>query len=107
MAPTDTILTAPLEGWSTALGEVPDEVFAGGLLGDGIAIDPIEGVLYAPCDGELIASLSLQSALPNNAVTELPAAAIGPQVGQHDLCFRFSQRSLDPLWVIDQVRLLE
>jgi hexosaminidase len=59
------------------------------------------------CDGELIASLSLQSALSNNAVTELPAAAIGHHVGQHDLCFRFAQRSLDPLWVIDQVRLLE
>ena len=59
------------------------------------------------CDGEPIASLSLQPALSNNAVTSLPAAAIGHHEGQHDLCFRFTQRSLDPLWVIDQVRLVE
>lgn len=30
---------------------VPDPVFAGRMLGDGLAIDPSEGVLYAPCDG--------------------------------------------------------
>jgi hexosaminidase len=59
------------------------------------------------CEGEPIASLSLQPALANDAVTSLPAAAIGHHEGQHDLCLRFTQRSLDPLWVIDQVRLLE
>jgi phosphocarrier protein FPr/phosphocarrier protein len=31
---------------------VPDEAF--GLLGDGVAIDPIAGTLHAPCDGEVI-----------------------------------------------------
>ncbi|HEY8052551.1 MAG TPA: phosphoenolpyruvate--protein phosphotransferase [Steroidobacteraceae bacterium] len=46
-------LLAPLAGWSTPLGEVPDEVFAARLLGDGVAIDPTAGTLYAPCDGEL------------------------------------------------------
>jgi hexosaminidase len=59
------------------------------------------------CDGERIVSLSLEPALSNPAVTQLPAAAIRPRTGEHDLCFRFTQRSLDPLWVIDQVRLLE
>ena len=47
-------LLAPLAGWSTPLAEVPDEVFAGRLLGDGVAIDPTAGTLYAPCDGELV-----------------------------------------------------
>ena len=33
---------------------VPDPVFAGHMLGDGLAIDPREGVLYAPCDGHIV-----------------------------------------------------
>src|SRR5688572_25148628 len=48
------ILTAPLQGWSAPLDEVPDGVFAGRMLGDGVAIDPVSGVLYAPCDGEIV-----------------------------------------------------
>lgn len=60
------------------------------------------------CDGERIASLSLQPALASDAVTALPRRAlIGTHTGVHDLCFRFTQRSLDPLWVIDQVHLAE
>jgi len=45
---------APFAGWCAALDEVPDEVFAGRLLGDGLAIDPTDGVVLAPCDGEII-----------------------------------------------------
>ena len=48
-------LVAPLAGWSTPLEESPDEVFAGRMLGDGLAIDPTGSTLYAPCDGELVA----------------------------------------------------
>jgi phosphocarrier protein FPr len=33
------------------LADVPDPVFAGGMFGDGIGIDPLEGRLVAPCDG--------------------------------------------------------
>ncbi len=33
---------------------VPDEVFANELLGQGFAIDPFEGKLYAPCDGVIV-----------------------------------------------------
>lgn len=46
-------LLAPLAGWSTPLAEVPDEVFSQHLLGEGVAIDPTDGGLYAPCDGEV------------------------------------------------------
>jgi phosphoenolpyruvate-protein phosphotransferase len=49
------ILVAPLAGWSTPLDEAPDAVFAGRMLGDGLAIDPTGSTLHAPCDGELIA----------------------------------------------------
>src|SRR5205085_1307592 len=45
------VLHAPLSGWLCGLEEVPDEVFAGGMMGDGIAIDPLDGELVAPCDG--------------------------------------------------------
>ena len=55
MKRTETLtLLAPLAGWSTPLDETPDEVFAGRLLGDGVAIDPTEGTLHAPCDGEIV-----------------------------------------------------
>ena len=49
------ILVAPLAGWSSPLEEAPDAVFAGRMLGDGLAIDPTGSTLHAPCDGELIA----------------------------------------------------
>ena len=45
---------APFAGWCAALDEVPDEVFAGRMLGDGLAIDPTDGVVLAPCDGEVL-----------------------------------------------------
>ncbi len=48
------ILHAPLSGWISALDEVPDEVFAQGMMGEGLAIDPLEGDLLAPCDGTIV-----------------------------------------------------
>src|SRR4030095_1863877 len=47
-------LVSPLRGWCAPLDETPDAVFAQRLLGDGVAIDPTDGILYAPCDGEVI-----------------------------------------------------
>jgi phosphoenolpyruvate-protein phosphotransferase len=47
-------LLAPLAGWSAALAEVPDEVFAGGMAGEGVAIDPTQATLHAPCAGQVI-----------------------------------------------------
>jgi hexosaminidase len=59
------------------------------------------------CDGERIAVLPLQPAVANNAVTALPQAKIAHRDGTHDLCMKFTQRSHDPMWVLDWVRLLE
>lgn len=56
-------LVAPLAGWSTPLEESPDEVFAGRMLGDGLAIDPTGSTLCAPCDGELVAIPATKHAL--------------------------------------------
>jgi phosphoenolpyruvate-protein phosphotransferase len=49
------ILLAPLAGWSTPLDEIPDPVFASRMLGEGLAVDPTDATLHAPCDGEVIA----------------------------------------------------
>lgn len=42
---------APLTGEAVALSTVPDEAFAQGHMGPGIAIEPVEGRLIAPFDG--------------------------------------------------------
>jgi multiphosphoryl transfer protein len=47
-------IVAPFDGWCTSLDEVPDPVFAGRMLGDGLAVDPLSGRLLAPCAGEII-----------------------------------------------------
>lgn len=44
-------LVSPLAGRAARLDEVPDEAFAQGMVGDGIAIDPTTNELRAPCDG--------------------------------------------------------
>ena len=47
-------LLSPLKGWVAPLDEVSDAVFAGRMLGDGVAIDPTDGMLLAPCDAEVV-----------------------------------------------------
>ncbi|MFC7679466.1 PTS glucose transporter subunit IIA [Paenibacillus sp. GCM10028914] len=42
---------APLTGKAVPLSQVPDEAFAAGHMGKGIAIEPSEGRLIAPFDG--------------------------------------------------------
>ncbi|MBY0303301.1 glucose PTS transporter subunit IIA, partial [Sphingomonas ginsenosidimutans] len=46
---TRLTLLSPLPGWVSPLDEVPDAVFAGGMIGDGVAIDPTGAQLVAPC----------------------------------------------------------
>jgi phosphocarrier protein FPr/phosphocarrier protein len=48
------ILSAPLSGWATPLCDVPDPAFAERMVGDGAAIDPVDSLLVAPCDGEVV-----------------------------------------------------
>ncbi|MBV9882924.1 MAG: phosphoenolpyruvate--protein phosphotransferase [Sphingomonadaceae bacterium] len=49
------VLHAPFAGWLAPLAEVPDPVFADGMMGEGVAIDPLEPVVRAPCDAEVSA----------------------------------------------------
>ena len=48
-----TVLYAHMTGKAVPLEEVGDEVFSAKVLGEGIAIEPAEGRLYAPCDGRV------------------------------------------------------
>ena len=45
------VLGAHMNGAVVALADVADEAFASGAMGDGVAIEPAEGKLYAPADG--------------------------------------------------------
>lgn len=47
-------LYAHLSGKIVNLDNVPDEAFSTGILGEGVAIEPDECVLYAPCDGNVV-----------------------------------------------------
>lgn len=51
---SDLTVFAPLAGWVTPLAEVPDPVFAEKMLGDGVAIDPVNDALCAPCDATVL-----------------------------------------------------
>ena len=46
-------ILAPLSGQAIPLEQVPDDVFSQKILGDGIAIIPTDGKIYAPVDGEI------------------------------------------------------
>ena len=49
----NTTLYAFCDGKVESLDQVPDDVFASGMMGKGIAILPSDGKLYAPCDAEI------------------------------------------------------
>lgn len=45
---------APVSGKVIPSGEIPDETFATGVLGRGVGIEPTEGIVAAPFDGEIV-----------------------------------------------------
>ena len=45
------VLYAPMKGEMIPVERSEDEVFASKALGDGVAINPEDGMVYAPCDG--------------------------------------------------------
>lgn len=48
------MLYAPVKGQIIDISEVPDPIFAGHMMGDGLGIIPAEGIIQAPCDGEIV-----------------------------------------------------
>ena len=62
-AAKDTVLSACLNGTVVPLADVKDEAFASGALGDGIAIEPTDGELMAPADGEISSTFETHHAV--------------------------------------------
>jgi PTS system beta-glucosides-specific IIC component len=52
-----------MNGEIVELSQVPDDAFAGGVLGKGIAIVPSEGKLYSPVDGVVTSVFDTKHAL--------------------------------------------
>ena len=46
-------LTSPVNGTQIPLSEVTDETFASEMLGTTVAVEPVDGKIVAPCDGEV------------------------------------------------------
>src|SRR5699024_2750697 len=49
-----TEICAPINGEIVRLADVPDPVFSEKMMGEGIAIDPTDGQVYSPVNGEII-----------------------------------------------------
>lgn len=47
------VMCSHLNGTVVRIEDVEDDVFSQKILGDGIAVEPSEGKLYAPCDGKV------------------------------------------------------
>ncbi len=45
---------SPVNGETVDLSNVPDEVFASKMVGDGVAFKPDQGMLFAPVNGEIV-----------------------------------------------------
>ena len=52
-ATTEETLTSPVNGTQIPLSEVADETFASEMLGTTVAVEPADGKIVAPCDGEV------------------------------------------------------
>lgn len=56
-------IASPLTGKAIPLNEIEDAAFASEMLGKGIAIDPVDGHVYAPCDGTVSMLFSTKHAI--------------------------------------------
>ncbi|QYC12330.1 phosphoenolpyruvate--protein phosphotransferase [Brevundimonas nasdae] len=65
---SEMIVQAPLAGWLTPLAEVPDAAFAGGMVGEGVAVDPTDTVVRAPFDGVVVGLPSSRHAVTVRSV---------------------------------------
>lgn len=115
---------APIEGKLIPLSEVKDEVFSNKLMGEGIAIIPSKGKLYAPIDGtiEMIFETKHSLAMKSEDGTEIlfhvgldtvnlkgkyfnPEVSVGKSVKQGDLLLSFDldkivEEGFDPVTAV-------
>jgi hexosaminidase len=57
------------------------------------------------CDGPRIASIPLEPATRSDGVTTLSGPLAAAAQGTHDLCMTFTQKTPDPLWLLDRLTL--
>jgi PTS system, beta-glucoside-specific IIABC component len=115
---------APLEGELIPLSEVKDEVFSNKLMGEGFAIIPSKGELYAPIDGtiEMVFETKHSLAMKSEDGTEIlfhvgletvnlkgkyfnPEVSVGKSVKQGDLLLSFDldkiiEEGFDPVTAV-------
>jgi hexosaminidase len=56
------------------------------------------------CDGPIIATVPLESATATTGVARV-SGDLAPQSGPYDLCMTFTQKGIDPYWVLDRLTL--
>ncbi len=61
--PEEETFYAHAKGRLIPMEEVEDETFAGGVLGDGVAVEPEEGKVYAPADGTVLSVFDTKHAV--------------------------------------------
>lgn len=62
-ATAEPTIFAPVTGTVVARESIPDETFASGVLGDGVGIEPAEGVVVAPFDGTISSTTETRHAV--------------------------------------------
>lgn len=72
------VVCMPVKGEVIELEQVQDEVFAGGMLGDGFGAEPSEGKVYAPVDGTVSAVFNTKHAV---VITSKTGAEVLVHVG--------------------------
>jgi PTS system glucose-specific IIA component len=66
---TEETVYAPLTGRLLNLKDVPDPVFSQKMMGDGMAIEPSEGILVSPVEGEIIQLFHTKHAIGIKSLT--------------------------------------
>ncbi len=59
----ETVVASPFTGKAVELSEVADGVFSEKMLGDGIAVEPLDGTIKAPFDGKVAAVFDTKHAI--------------------------------------------
>lgn len=59
----DEAIHSPMKGNIVPITEVPDEVFAGKMMGEGFAIEPVDGQVVSPVNGKIINAFPTKHAL--------------------------------------------
>ena len=57
LRPDPGVLCAPCSGRVVAMPDLPDPVFAGGMMGKAVGVRPEEGVVYAPVSGTVTVAM--------------------------------------------------